>query len=173
MKPNTLSLVLLATILTGLSACNSGGANNQNSTAQIAANQPSSLDSNNQVSSTAGIALPYVQINIDELDDFSWTSYHVPSPTPLIDTSSPVSSLGSYFLIESDGTQASSYSLSGNKLIQHYLTFGGGSAALSASQGCSILYGDKNKVVCNLKVTANGGLNGSTGNLLVILFLSA
>ena len=185
MKLNKLSLVLLATTLTGLSACNSGGANSQDSTAQTA-NQSSSLDSSNQASNNAGIALPYVQINVDELDDFSWTSYHVPSPTPSIDTSSPVSSLGSYFPTESDGTQATSYSLSGNKLIQNYLTFGSGSAAsqlfqqtpltesgfaaLSASQGCSILDGDKNKVACNLTVTANGGLNGSTGSLPVILY---
>lgn len=87
--------------------------------------------------------------------------------------SSPVSSLGSYFPTESDRTQATSYSLPANKLIQNYLIFGSGSAALSASQGCSILDGDKNKVACNLAVTANSGLNGSTGNLPVILFLSA
>ncbi len=103
--------------------------------------------------------------------------------------SSPVSSLGSYFPTESDRTQATSYSLSANKLIQNYLIFGSGSAvsqlfqqtpltesgfaALSASQSCSILDGDKNKVACNLTVTANGSLNGGTGNLPVILFLSA
>ena len=45
-----------------------------------------------------------------------------------------------------------------------------GFAALSTSQGCSILDGDKNKVACNLTVSANGGLNGSTGNLPIILY---
>lgn len=122
------------------------------------------------------VLLPYVQINVDELDTFYWYKGQAS-----LDNSQPISTVSSYFPLYSDGTPASSYSLSGNASISSYLSFGSNgqlfltqpltkNAFASISKNCQQINNDPNKLTCNLQVTATGGLYGNQGNLPIILY---
>lgn len=125
---------------------------------------------------TGSVLLPYIQLNVDEMDRFYWYKGQAS-----MDNSEPVSTVSSYFPTLSDGTPSSSYTLSGDSAVKSYFSFGSHgqlfqtkpltkSEFANLAKSCQQINNDPNKVTCTLQVNSAGGLYGSQGNLPIILY---
>lgn len=128
-----------------------------------------------------GILLPYIALNVDELDSFTWYKGQ-----PNLNQNNPIAYLGNYFPAPPLYTPATSYVLSGDAQLSGYFnTIAGNSyigqiflnqplteaafVQFSSDPNCSPINGDPNKLVCNLIVSTNGGRYGTQGILPIVL----
>ncbi len=125
--------------------------------------------------------LPYVQLNVDELDRFNWYK-----GVPSVDTTQAITSFTDYFPTDYNGNTESQFTLTGNSALSAYFVFdkyGNLDIASPLSKSsfntlikdptCSMLDNDPNKYYCKLQAVAATKIvagYSQIGSLPVILY---
>lgn len=167
------SLMLLILLVFLSSSCSNGSS--QQTTSQ---NSPARPPIGDTSSSTL---LPYVQLNVDELDRFNWYK-----GAPSVDTNQAITHFSDYFPTDYSGDTESQFTLTGNTALTPYFSFDkygnldvesplskSAFKSLTSNSNCTILNNDPNKYYCNLLVTAASPIvhgYSQTGSLPIILY---